>query len=82
MATCNPKHLLNMNTPDSLDTAIEATSEETTARKLGYFIFVLGMFVLTMSFLSSCNTTRGLGRDVQKVGSTIEQQAAKVQSGN
>jgi predicted small secreted protein len=25
--------------------------------------------------LSACNTTRGLGRDVQKVGSKIEQKA-------
>ncbi|TDU66561.1 putative small secreted protein [Prosthecobacter fusiformis] len=71
-----------MNINDTSDSLNEATREETTARKLGYFIFAFGMFVLTLSFLSSCNTTRGLGRDVQKVGNTIETQAAKVQSGN
>lgn len=70
-----------MNTPSTPGPVIETTQEETIARKLGYFIFAFGMFILTMSFLSSCNTTRGLGRDVQKVGTTIEQQAAAVQRG-
>jgi predicted small secreted protein len=56
--------------------------DETTAKKLGYFIFSFGMLVLTLSFLSSCNTTRGFGRDVQKVGNRIEHRAAQVQSGN
>jgi len=71
-----------MNTSSNPGPVIEATQEETFARKLGYFIFAFGMFILTMSFLSSCNTTRGLGRDVQKVGNTIEQQAAAVQNGH
>lgn len=57
-------------------------SNETTARNLGYFIFSFGMLILTLSFLSSCNTTRGFGRDVQKVGNRIEHRAAQVQSGN
>ncbi|MES2508011.1 MAG: entericidin A/B family lipoprotein [Verrucomicrobiota bacterium] len=39
------------------------------------------MLILTLSFLSSCNTTRGFGRDMQNVGNSIERQAAKVQSG-
>nr|WP_139373016.1 entericidin A/B family lipoprotein [Prosthecobacter debontii] len=38
------------------------------------------MLILTTSFLSSCNTTRGLGRDVQKVGNTIERGADRVQA--
>ena len=71
-----------MNTSSNPRPVIETTQEETIARKLGYFIFGFGMFILTLSFLSSCNTTRGLGRDVQKVGSTIEQQAAAVQQGH
>jgi len=57
------------------------THEVTTTRNVGYFALVFGLAVLTLSFLSSCNTTRGFGRDVQKVGSKIERQAAKVQSG-
>lgn len=64
------------------DISAPATQEETTAKKLGYFIFAFGMFILTLSFLSSCNTTRGFGRDVQKVGTQIERGANKVQSGN
>lgn len=71
-----------MKTNDTIPPVPDATSEETTARSLGYFIFVFGMFVLTLSFLSSCNTTRGFGRDVQKVGNRIENRAAQVQSGN
>lgn len=58
----------------------DATQEEALARRLGYFIFSFGMAVLMMSFLSSCNTTRGFGRDVQKVGNRIEYRAAQVQS--
>ncbi len=56
--------------------------DEATATKLGYFILSFGMLILTLSFLSSCNTTRGFGRDVQKVGNRIENRAAQVQSGN
>ncbi|MEN3942223.1 entericidin A/B family lipoprotein [Prosthecobacter sp. SYSU 5D2] len=70
-----------MNTSNTPNPVFNAGGEENTARNLGYFIFVFGMFILTMSFLSSCNTTRGFGRDVQKVGNTIEQEAARVQSG-
>lgn len=64
------------------DISAPAAQEETTAKKLGYFVFAFGMFILTLSFLSSCNTTRGFGRDVQKVGNEIERGANKVQSGN
>ena len=54
-------------------------TEETTAKNVGYFTLVLGFLVLSMSFLSSCNTTRGFGRDVQKVGNRIEATAYDVQ---
>ncbi|MBB5039916.1 entericidin A/B family lipoprotein [Prosthecobacter dejongeii] len=71
-----------MKTTDiSHEIASKADHEEATARHASFFIFSLGMLILTLSFLSSCNTTRGFGRDVQKVGSTIERQAVKVQSG-
>ncbi len=63
-------HLLAMNTH----------TEETTSRNVGYFTLLFGFAILTISFLSSCNTTRGLGRDVQKVGNTIERTAYKVQT--
>lgn len=62
--------------------ATSVTREEKTAKRLGYFIFAFGMAILTLSFLTSCNTTRGFGRDVQKVGSKIEREAARVQNGN
>lgn len=55
-------------------------TEETTSRNVGYFTLLFGFAILTISFLSSCNTTRGLGRDVQKVGNTIERTAYKVQT--
>lgn len=67
-----------MNTPNSTD----STSEETVAKKIGFFVLTLGMFVLTLSFLSSCNTTRGFGRDVQNAGNAIEREANRVQYGN
>jgi entericidin A len=53
--------------------------EEKTARNVGYFTLILGFTILTLSFLSSCNTTRGFGRDVQHVGGHIESGANKVQ---
>ncbi len=61
--------------------ATPPSSEEATARGVGYFTLILGFLVLTLSFLSSCNTTRGLGRDVQKVGNGIERTAYHVQTG-
>ena len=53
--------------------------EEKTARSVGYITLILGFAVLTLSFLSSCNTTRGFGRDVQHVGGHIEDGANRVQ---
>ncbi len=71
-----------MNASDtSCSQTVSAIPEDTTAQRLGVFIFAFGMFILTVSFLSSCNTTRGLGRDVQHVGNHIEHHAAKVQAG-
>lgn len=58
---------------------MNTTTEEHTARNVGYFTLVLGFMILTLSCLSSCNTTRGLGRDVQHAGSHIEDGATKVQ---
>lgn len=71
-----------MKTSDtSAPAAAAASADENTARRMGYFFFAFGMFILTLSFLTSCNTTRGFGRDVQHVGHSIERQATKVQSG-
>ncbi len=67
-----------MNTPNST----APTSEETVAKKIGFFVLTLGMFVLTLSFLSSCNTTRGFGQDVQNAGNAIQREANRVQYGN
>lgn len=53
-----------------------AHQDEAIARNVGYFTLIFGFVILTMSFLSSCNTTRGLGRDVQKVGNKIESAAS------
>lgn len=66
------------------DTPTPASSvqDESTTKGMAYFALVLGFAVLVLSFLSSCNTTRGFGRDVQKVGNRIERTAYRVQSGN
>lgn len=52
-----------------------AIQDEVVARGVGWFVLVFGLAILTLSSLSSCNTTRGFGRDVQKVGNTIERTA-------
>jgi predicted small secreted protein len=54
-------------------------TEELIARRVGFFTLILGTVVLTTSFLSSCNTTRGFGRDVQRAGGHIEEGANRVQ---
>ncbi|WP_146850277.1 entericidin A/B family lipoprotein [Brevifollis gellanilyticus] len=59
-----------MNTPPT------AAQDEVISRNVGYFTLILGFVVLTLSFLSSCNTTRGFGRDVQRVGHKIEATAS------
>lgn len=50
--------------------------DEAVARGVGWFILVFGLSILMLSSLASCNTTRGLGRDVQKVGNRIERVAS------
>lgn len=50
--------------------------DEVIARGVGWFVLVLGLTILTLSSLVSCNTTRGFGRDMQRVGNTIERTAA------
>lgn len=62
-----------MDTPTS--TQPPAIQDEAVARGVGWFILVIGLAILTLSSLTSCNTTRGLGRDVQKVGYKIERAA-------
>ncbi|SKA77250.1 Predicted small secreted protein [Prosthecobacter debontii] len=69
-----------MKTIQDSPAVTSASQDETIAQKLALFVFVFGMLILTTSFLSSCNTTRGLGRDVQKVGNTIERGADRVQA--
>lgn len=51
--------------------------DEVINRSVGYFTLLFGFAILVISFLSSCHTTRGFGRDVQKVGSKIETAAAR-----
>ncbi len=62
--------------PTSSPTPGPAIQDEVVARGVGWFVLVFGLVILTLSSLSSCNTTRGFGRDVQKVGSKIERTAA------
>ncbi len=50
--------------------------DEAVSRGVGWFILVFGFSILMLSSLASCNTTRGFGRDVQKVGNKIERVAA------
>ncbi|MGV3661929.1 MAG: entericidin A/B family lipoprotein [Prosthecobacter sp.] len=63
-----------MNTSPTTTTA-PAIQDETVNRSVGWFVLVFGLAILTLSSLSSCNTTRGFGRDVQKVGNKIQRAA-------
>ncbi len=63
-----------MSTPSSPAPG-PAIQDEVVARRVGWFALVFGLVILTLSSLSSCNTTRGFGRDVQQVGSKIERAA-------
>ncbi|MFC5454734.1 entericidin A/B family lipoprotein [Prosthecobacter fluviatilis] len=56
-------------------------NDESIARSTGLSIIAISLLLLALSLLSSCNTTRGFGRDVEKVGSKIEHAAARA-SGN
>jgi predicted small secreted protein len=56
---------------------MNTNTEDTTSRNVGFFTFVFGLLILTLSF-ASCSTTRGFGRDVKKVGNKIEQTANRV----
>ncbi|HYF37068.1 MAG TPA: entericidin A/B family lipoprotein [Prosthecobacter sp.] len=58
---------------------MNTNTEEIIARRVGFFTLILGLMVLATSFLSSCNTTRGFGRDVQRAGDRIEEGATRVQ---
>ncbi len=40
-----------------------------------YLLFIA--LALSLGFLSACNTIHGLGQDIQKAGSTIEDAAKK-----
>lgn len=82
VVTMNQKSTIMNISDTSTHLATSVTREEKTAKRLGYFIFTFGMVILTLSFLSSCNTTRGFGRDVQKVGNKIEREADRVQNSN
>lgn len=80
--TMNQNSIIMNISDTSTHLVTSVTREEKTAKRLGFFIFAFGMAILTLSFLSSCNTTRGFGRDVQKVGNKIEKEADRVQSSN
>lgn len=62
---------MNSNTPPTSP----LISDEASTRGIGWFVLLIGFAVLTLSTMSSCNTTRGFGRDVQKVGNKIERAA-------
>lgn len=55
---------------------VSAAQDEATSRRFGWFMFVFGMAILALSTLSSCNTARGFGRDVEHVGNRIERAAS------
>lgn len=42
---------------------------------LRLFIVATTAFIITLG-CASCNTTQGMGRDIQQLGSTIERKAA------
>ena len=45
-------------------------------KKISKLVF-LGLAVAVVTCLSACNTLRGMGQDVQKAGSAIENAAKK-----
>lgn len=55
--------------------------DEAINRGIAYFTVVIGLTLMMLGTLSSCNTTRGFGRDVERVGEHIEH-AANRASGN
>jgi len=63
---------MNSTSPSTTGPAIQ---DEAVNRSVGWFVLVMGLAILTVSSLSSCNTTRGFGRDVQKVGNKIQRAA-------
>lgn len=63
---------MNSTSPQNPGSAIQ---DEAVNRSVGWFVLVFGLAILTLSSLSSCNTTRGFGRDVQKVGNKIQRAA-------
>jgi len=64
-----------------MKTNITSIDDESIARCTGSSIIALSVLLMALSLLSSCNTTRGFGRDVETVGSKIEHAATKA-SGN
>lgn len=64
-----------------MKTNITSIDDESIARGTGLSIIAISVLLMALSLLSSCNTTRGFGRDVETVGSKIEHAANKA-SGN
>ncbi|MFT5470096.1 MAG: putative small secreted protein [Verrucomicrobiales bacterium] len=50
-------------------------NESMKAKSLKAIIAVLASIAVAMGTLTSCSTTEGFGRDLQKLGSEIEQEA-------
>ncbi len=46
-----------------------------------FLLFLAGIGLFASLALSSCNTTRGFGQDLQKLGSEIEQGSNEVYRG-
>jgi len=60
-----------------MDAAKNGTSFATiqrTMKKQNKILLFLGPFILVCGF-ASCNTTKGLGEDLQKLGHEIEEEA-------
>lgn len=64
-----------------MKTKTEPIDDEAVACSTGMLVIAISILLTALSLLSSCNTTRGFGRDVETVGSKIEHAAARV-SGN
>lgn len=45
--------------------------------KKRFICFILGILVVTVITLIGCETTKGVGRDVQKAGQSIERTAER-----
>lgn len=59
--------------------AVRYTRSKTTQRRLLMRLTTTALLLLAMGGLAACETTKGLGRDVETAGQVIERESRDVQ---